>query len=228
MESRDRSQGKELYSSELQMRLIGQLEELGVCDSCKGALRHATELHKNQKPRPDGSYVNHILRVTLRLTQEYGVTDPDLIIAALLHDAVEDQAKKLAPQGNHDAAVEMIVKRYGARVGKIVRLLSVPKRKAGMTREDRFREYTAHVEATIEDPDVALIKLADFSDNALRLDQIKDQKRRVRMTQKYLPVITLFIYRLQRGDLPLAPEKKTEMIERLHEAKDSCKQFLNT
>jgi (p)ppGpp synthase/HD superfamily hydrolase len=56
----------------------------------------ALEIHKNQRPRPDGPYLYHILRVINRIVEEYMITDPELVIAALLHDSVEDQAEKLA------------------------------------------------------------------------------------------------------------------------------------
>ena len=43
-------------------------------------------------------YVNHLLRVALRINCHYGVDDPDIITAALLHDAVEDHAWRPVPR----------------------------------------------------------------------------------------------------------------------------------
>ena len=34
--------------------------------------------------------MNHLLRVAIRILSYYGVRDPDVVCAALLHDAVED------------------------------------------------------------------------------------------------------------------------------------------
>jgi (p)ppGpp synthase/HD superfamily hydrolase len=226
MKSRECARPHEEYSFDLEDRLVRLFEEKGIDVSCKEALRHAVSLHKDQKPRPDGPYVDHVLRVTLRLVEAYGVSDPELVIAALLHDAVEDQSAKLAPRGTREDAVQVIARRYGERVGRIVQALSVPQRKKGTTRVERNEAYRAHVKEIIEDPAVAIIKLSDFSDNALRLAEIKDLGRRRRMTEKYLPVMGDFIERLQRGDLPLDPEKQREIFETLEQAKQECELFL--
>jgi (p)ppGpp synthase/HD superfamily hydrolase len=64
-------------------------------------------------------YFEHPRRVALILLDELKVSDPDLIIAALLHDGVED---------TRDLTPEMIEFHFGARVSSIVSLLSkVPK-----------------------------------------------------------------------------------------------------
>ena len=44
-------------------------------------------------------YLNHLLRVTIRILSHYRVTDPDVACAALLHDAVEDHAAGIASGG---------------------------------------------------------------------------------------------------------------------------------
>ena len=63
----------------------------------QSALLQMLELHKDQKDRPDGMpYVSHPLEVSKAIVQDFGVTDKDLVEAALLHDAVEDQAIKIA------------------------------------------------------------------------------------------------------------------------------------
>jgi len=55
------------------------------------ALDLASLLHANDR-REREPYVNHLLRVAIRIMSHYGVHDPDVICAALLHDAVEDHA----------------------------------------------------------------------------------------------------------------------------------------
>ena len=58
------------------------------------ALQFAAEKHKNQK-RKDAEaspYINHPIAVTMVLADEGGVTDESLLIAAILHDTVEDTA----------------------------------------------------------------------------------------------------------------------------------------
>ena len=60
------------------------------------ALELAARLHAGDR-RQREPYVNHLLRVAIRIITYYGVRDADVICAALLHDAVEDHAEQLAP-----------------------------------------------------------------------------------------------------------------------------------
>lgn len=77
----------------------------------RNALVYAAELHANQKRKAsDVPYVAHLLGVT-SLALEYGA-DEDEAIAALLHDAVEDQGGQ--------ATAEEIRRRFGERVLEIV------------------------------------------------------------------------------------------------------------
>ena len=62
------------------------------------ALDLAGRLHADDR-REREPYVNHLLRVAIRIMSHYGVRDVDVVCAALLHDAVEDHAAELAPDG---------------------------------------------------------------------------------------------------------------------------------
>ena len=62
------------------------------------ALDLATRLHAGDR-RDREPYLNHLLRVAIRIISHYGVHDPDVICAALLHDAVEDHPDELALGG---------------------------------------------------------------------------------------------------------------------------------
>jgi hypothetical protein len=59
------------------------------------ALDLAARLHAADR-REREPYINHLLRVAIRIMSHYGVHDTDVICAALLHDAVEDHAAELA------------------------------------------------------------------------------------------------------------------------------------
>ena len=61
----------------------------------KRALRFAARLHASDR-RQREPYVNHLLRVALRIMVHYSVREPDVICAALLHNAVEDHAEELS------------------------------------------------------------------------------------------------------------------------------------
>ena len=60
------------------------------------ALDLAARLHAADR-REREPYVNHLLRVAIRIMSHYGVHDADVVCAALLHNAVEDHAAELAP-----------------------------------------------------------------------------------------------------------------------------------
>ena len=75
------------------------------------ALVYATRLHASQsRKRTYVPYVSHLLGVTALVLEDGG--DEDQAIAALLHDAVEDQGGL--------ATLDEIRKRYGERVAYIV------------------------------------------------------------------------------------------------------------
>ncbi len=75
------------------------------------ALVFATQLHKEQRRKGSGvPYISHLLAVTALVIEHGG--DEDEAIAALLHDAIEDQG---GPQTR-----EKIRHRFGDRVTEIV------------------------------------------------------------------------------------------------------------
>src|SRR5215831_9890704 len=78
----------------------------------------ASRLHRDDR-RSREPYVNHLLRVAIRVMHHYRVDDPDVICAALLHDAVEDHASELAtaasgppPADARSAALTVLSQRY--------------------------------------------------------------------------------------------------------------------
>jgi len=84
------------------VRLTSRFEE---------ALVFAAELHRDQPRKGSGvPYVSHLLAVSSLVIENGG--DEDQAIAALLHDAIEDQ-------GGPKARAE-ILRRYGERVTRIV------------------------------------------------------------------------------------------------------------
>jgi hypothetical protein len=74
------------------------------------ALDLASRLHAADR-RQNEPYVNHLLRVAIRIITYYRVRDADVICAALLHDAVEDHADDLSPGGGQPEALVAIADR---------------------------------------------------------------------------------------------------------------------
>jgi len=119
------------------------------------ALVYATQLHAGQnRKRSYVPYVAHLLAVTALVLEDGG--DEDQAIAALLHDAVEDQGGL--------ATLEEIRRRYGERVAAIVEgctdAFSIPKPPWRQRKED----YIASLRQA--DQAVRRVSLADKVHNA--------------------------------------------------------------
>jgi (p)ppGpp synthase/HD superfamily hydrolase len=67
-------------------------------------------VHQRRKGPPKEPYVNHLLEVALLVAQATDGSDPDLVIAALLHDAIEDS----------EVPRELIAATFGEDVAAIV------------------------------------------------------------------------------------------------------------
>lgn len=179
-------------------------EELAL--RLRPALDLALSIHADQKARPDGPYVNHIVRVADRVIRLLGVTDADIVTAALLHDALEDQTEKLALlQGGRDdhwtteAASRYVREKFGSRVLAILKGLTNPDF-SSLSGREKDEAYAAHVKHAIRDHATFCIKLADFMDNGLTISAVKDDKRRLHLARKYLPIFDMMIDRLGQAD----------------------------
>jgi len=111
------------------------------------AANFAAIKHKNQKRKdPEGTpYINHPLGVANILTQA-GVSDTEVIIAAILHDTVEDT----------DTSLEEVEAEFGKTVRNIVDEVSDDKNKA---KEERKRLQIVH--SPHKSRQAKLVKLAD-------------------------------------------------------------------
>jgi GTP pyrophosphokinase len=115
----------------------------------------ALELHRDQVRKGTSiPYVSHLLSVSA-LALEYGA-DEDEAIAALLHDAGEDQGG--AP------TIEMIRQRFGDRVATIVAACSDSLTETKLPWRARKEAYLAHL--AIADASVALVSGCDKLHNA--------------------------------------------------------------
>lgn len=124
-------------SVELATTFVGMLKEnFDQSNQAKitDALVLMAELHKDQKPRPDGPYMDHPLAVATNVLAHMAEKDPEIVIAALLHDTVEDQASKLADKATNpqegasteETALGVIEEKYGPGVRETVAALSNP------------------------------------------------------------------------------------------------------
>lgn len=75
------------------------------------AASFAAERHRDQRRKDVDAtpYINHPLEVA-RILSEAGVDDPDVLMAALLHDTIEDT----------ETSPDDLIERFGERVNKLV------------------------------------------------------------------------------------------------------------
>jgi GTP pyrophosphokinase len=120
------------------------------------ALAYASYLHRNQvRKGTDIPYVSHLLAVT-DIVLEAGA-DEDTAIAALLHDAVEDQGGAVT--------LSDIRSMFGDRVAGIVEACSETDEDPKPPWPERKERYVRHVRAEC-DPAVLLVVAADKLHNA--------------------------------------------------------------
>jgi (p)ppGpp synthase/HD superfamily hydrolase len=81
------------------------------------ALALAADLHAEDR-RVREPYLNHLLRVAIRIICYYRVRDVDVLVAALLHDSVEDHPELLG--GTPKAALATLAAGFGGRVAELV------------------------------------------------------------------------------------------------------------
>lgn len=120
----------------------------------KAAYDFAQGAHKAQT-RDDGSpYHFHCARTLRNAVEQFGVTDPAALKAAVLHDVLEDTG----------VTAEELRKRFGDKTVRYVQLLSKPPLNPGETYEQRNTRYLERLEGSGLKDAVAL-KLSDRTDN---------------------------------------------------------------
>jgi len=112
------------------------------------ALAFAAHKHRHQRRKDPGAspYINHPIALADVLVNEGGVTDVEVLCAALLHDTVEDTA----------TTPEELAGAFGARVARIVAEVTDDK---ALPKAERKRLQVAH--AAELSPEAKLVKLAD-------------------------------------------------------------------
>jgi (p)ppGpp synthase/HD superfamily hydrolase len=186
---------------------IARLPDPAGRDRAAAALDLAGRLHAADR-RQREPYVNHLLRVALRIICHYGVDDADVICAALLHDAVEDHADGLAP-GGRAAAVAALAASFGPRVAGLVDAVTNPDPEPGT---DRHEQYRAHVAASLAaNPWARVIKASDFTDNGVGLIHTSGPKA-ARLARKYAPLVPVLADLIARPDTPLSSQAKARIL----------------
>jgi guanosine-3',5'-bis(diphosphate) 3'-pyrophosphohydrolase len=135
-------------------------------DAVAAAVKFALRYHGEQK-RPTGApYAEHLLEAVEVLVRGAGVTDPDVLCAAVLHDVVEDTP----------CTIEDVRAAFGDRVAGMVAWVTKPETADGA---DRRASKEAYLKGLAGAPDDAiLVKLADRASNVQTLRNLAPQKQK--------------------------------------------------
>jgi len=180
------------------------------------ALDLAGRLHAADR-RGQEPYVNHLLRVAIRIMSHYGVQDTDVICAALLHDAVEDHAAGLAPDGSRPGALATLAAGFGPRVAGLVGAVSNPEYTPDRDAYEQYREHVA--DSLRREPWARVIKASDFTDNGVGLIHASGPRLR-QLARKYAPLVPVLRELIALPDTPLGATARQHVLTQLDRAAD--------
>jgi guanosine-3',5'-bis(diphosphate) 3'-pyrophosphohydrolase len=116
------------------------------------ALAFASHKHKDQRRKDQGAspYINHPIALTNLLVNEGGITDAEILCAALLHDTVEDT----------ETSPEELTEAFGASISGIVMEVTDDKSLPKTERKRIQVEHAPHLSTKAK-----AVKLADKTCN---------------------------------------------------------------
>jgi len=140
--------------------------------------------HKNQFRDGGERYFEHCRNTALILMDELDIYDPEMIMAALLHDMLEDNCLLTPP-----SRIRLI---FGVRVMSLVVTLTKPKKICNHFPSDSARHKFYFIKIRNAKIDAKIIKLCDRLHNLRTLDQCAAEKRERKIKETkdvYMPLI---------------------------------------
>ena len=137
------------------------------------ALDFAARKHRDQrrKDKEASPYINHPISVALLLTEIGGVTDADVLAAAILHDTLEDT----------DTTAEELEAVFGVRIRKLVEEVTDDKTLPKNARKQRQIDHAEHLS-----PEAVLIKLGDKIANVADVTHFPPSNWNLQRRKEYL------------------------------------------
>lgn len=164
------------------------------------AASFAARAHRHQL-RKDGQtpYVAHPFRVCLIVRHVFGIDEPDLLTAALLHDTIEDTTTDF----------DDIEERFGTKVAGCVAALTKDMRLPEAEREEAYIDALA-----VAEPAVKIAKLADIFDNLTDSRHLSNQSRQrtIERTRKYLAALDRNLPDIARQPLAIVRQLLDEVV----------------
>lgn len=193
-------------------------------DMIRQAYEIAVQAHSKQRRKSGEPYILHPIEVARICAEEIGL-GPTAVVAALLHDVVEDT----------DVTLEDIRKQFGEKIGRIVDGLT--KLDSSYNSENPQAENFKKVLSTLNsDVRVVLIKMADRLHNMRTLGSMKrDKQLKIASETSYIyaPLAhRLGLYKLKTEFMDLClkilePSLYQEIARKLQETKRSRNHYIN-
>ena len=137
------------------------------------AIHFAARKHRDQRRKDEEAspYINHPISVSLLLAEIGGITDPEVLSAAILHDTLEDT----------DTTPEELEAAFGMRIRKLVEEVTDDKRLPKAKRKQRQIDHASQLSA-----DAVLIKLGDKISNVLDVTHSPPADWNIERRREYL------------------------------------------
>lgn len=137
-------------------------------NAVKRAYTYAEKKHEGQFRKTGESYIMHPLRVA-KFIAEWGF-DSEMVIAALLHDVVEDC----------NTSIEEIMNEFGSPVANMVNTLTAVNKELhkakGLSKQEIDKMSDAHLLRTMSEK-AMFIKIADRLDNLNTIEGVSEEKQ---------------------------------------------------
>lgn len=160
------------------------------------AVSFAARAHRHHL-RKDGQtpYASHVFRVCLIVRHVFGFDDQRMLMAAALHDTLEDTTTDWDDLAEH----------FGAEVADWVALLSKDTRQPDDRREQRYRADLANAPWQVK-----VCKLADIFDNLMDATHASPAQR-----AKVLQRARSYLQALAQPELPEPARRPYELVQQL-------------
>jgi GTP diphosphokinase / guanosine-3',5'-bis(diphosphate) 3'-diphosphatase len=189
------------------------------------AFEMAAEAHQGMRRKTGEPYILHPLAVAQIVASEIGL-GPTAVIAALLHDVVEDT----------ELTLEDIQREFGKQIAQIVDGLTKIKGVFDVSSGAQAENFRKVLIAMAEDVRVILIKIADRLHNMRTLDSMSKQKQ-IKISSEtnflYAPIahrLGLYNIKAELEDLAmkyLHPDDYKEIAKKLTESKLKRNKYIN-
>ena len=159
---------------------LRRLLPASACDAVARAVEFAIRYHGDQRRSTGTPYLEHLLEALEVLVRGAGVTDPDVLCAAVLHDVVEDTP----------CTLDDVRLGFGDRVADLVGWVTKPGPEDG---SDHKAAKEAYLKGLQNAPgDAIAVKLADRASNVqtLRNLSLPRQREYYEQTVAYIMPLT--------------------------------------